>query len=61
MPDRKVLLVIDLQNDYLWEKRKSLFSFDTDTLIRNVNQAINSYKENGYDIVYIMHVYPRTV
>ncbi len=50
--------MIDLQNDYLWEKRKSLFSFDTDTLIRNVNQAINSYKENGYDIVYIMHVYP---
>lgn len=58
MSDRKVLLVIDLQNDYLWEKRKSLFSFDTDTLVRNANQAIDSYKENGYDIVYIKHIYP---
>lgn len=26
MPDSKVLLVIDLQNDYLWDKRKPMFT-----------------------------------
>ena len=27
MPDIKVLLVIDLQNDYLWDKRKPMFMY----------------------------------
>lgn len=27
MHDSKVLLVIDLQNDYLWDKRKPMFTY----------------------------------
>ncbi len=56
MSDKKALIVIDLQKDYLWNKRKSKFTYDTGSLIRNVNSAIRSYKENGYDIIYIKHV-----
>ena len=55
----KALLVIDMQNDYLWNKRKSMFSYDTDKLVRDVNQAISTYKEKGYDIVYIKHILPK--
>lgn len=37
MPDNKVLLVIDLQNDYLWDKRKPLFTYATDNaFVRNL-------------------------
>ena len=56
----KALLVIDMQNDYLWDKRKTMFSYDTDKLVKNVNQAISTYNENGYDIIYILSIfYPR--
>lgn len=58
MPDSKVLLVIDLQNDYLWDKRKPMFTYATDNLINNVNKAIASYRGNGYDIIYIKHILP---
>lgn len=59
MSDKKALLVIDMQNDYLWNKRKSMFSYDTAILTENVNKAINSYKEDGYDIIYIKHILPK--
>ena len=49
MSDKKALLVIDMQNDYLWEKRKTMFSYDTDKLVGDVNKLIAAYKENGYD------------
>ena len=55
MAAEKALIVIDRQNDYLWEKRKALFSYETDKLTGNVNHAISTYKENGYDIIYIKH------
>ena len=55
----KALLVIDMQNDYLWDKRKTMFSYDTDKLVKNVNQAISTYNENGYDIIYIKHILPK--
>ena len=29
MVNKKALVVIDLQNDFLWEKRKAKFSYDT--------------------------------
>ena len=48
MPDSKVLLVIDLQNDYLWDKRKPMFTYATDDLINNVNKAIASYSGKTY-------------
>lgn len=57
----KALLVIDMQNDYLWDKRKSMFTYDTDKLVDNVNQAILTYKESGYDIIYIKHILPKVM
>ena len=56
MAERKAALIIDLQNDYLWEKRKSIFAYDTEKLINNVNSAIHAYKDQGYDIIYIKHI-----
>ena len=57
MSDRKALLVIDMQRDYLWDKRKTMFSYNTNELVGNVNNAIHSYKEKGYDIIYIKQVF----
>ena len=57
--DKKALLVIDIQNDYFWEKRKKIFTYDTDKLVGNINRAIASYNEKGYDIIYIKHILPR--
>ena len=59
MSDRKALLVIDMQRDYLWDKRKTMFSYNTNELVGNVNNAIHSYKEKGYDIIYIKHILPK--
>ena len=30
---KKALVVIDMQNDYLWEKRKKKFTYDTEELV----------------------------
>ena len=51
--------MIDLQNDYLWAERKPMFNYDTKTLMSNVNSAIRSYKDKGYDIIYIKHILPK--
>ena len=40
---KKALLVIDMQNDYLWDKRKPMFSYDTDKLVENVFPLLNSF------------------
>ena len=56
MTERKALIVIDMQKDYLWEKRKPMFTYDTDQLVGNVNRLIALYKEKGYDIIYIKHM-----
>ena len=61
MSDKKALIVIDMQNDYLWEKRKPMFTYDTEKLVGNVNLAIDSYRENGYDIIYIKHILPKVM
>ncbi len=54
---KKALLVIDLQNDYLWEKRKPMFSYNTGELIKSVNQTIKKSIDRGYDIIYIAQVF----
>ena len=59
MSDRKALLVIDMQNDYLWDKRKPIFIYDTGKLVGDVNKLIVSYKAKGYDIIYIKHILPK--
>ena len=56
MDGKKALLVIDMQNDYLWDKRKPMFTYDADKLTNNVNRLIASCKEKGYDIIYIKHI-----
>ncbi len=61
MSDKKAFIVIDLQKDYLWDKRKSMFTYNTDELVENVNKAIASYKEEGYDIIYIKHILPKVM
>ena len=50
------LLVIDMQNDYLWEKRKPRFAYDTEKLTGAVNGLIRRYAENGSDVFYIRHI-----
>ena len=52
---KKALLIIDIQNDYLWEKRLKKFNYDTKNIINNINKTINDYKEEC-DIIYISHL-----
>lgn len=59
--EKKALLVIDMQNDYLWDKRKTMFTYNTDNLVKNVNNAIETYKKKGYDIIYIKNIIPNTL
>ena len=61
MSDKKAFIIIDLQKDYLWDKRKDMFTYDTEKLVGNVNRAIASYKEEGYDIIYIKHILPKVM
>jgi len=51
---KKALLVIDLQNDYLGEQRKSRFTYNTASLIESVNKIIGEYQAS--DVIYIKHV-----
>ena len=59
--EKKALIVIDMQNDYLWDKRKPMFSYHSDELVHAVNHAIASYQENGYDIIYIAQMFPNII
>ena len=52
----KALLVIDMQNDYLYEKRKKRFAYDTEGLVSRVNTIIHRYSEAGCDVIYIRHI-----
>ncbi len=61
MSDKKALVVIDMQNDYLWKERKAMFSYNTDELVGAVNRAAEAYKENGYDIIYIAQIFPNII
>ena len=49
------LIVIDIQNDYLWDKRKPKFTYNTNKVITNINNTINKYKKD-HDIIYISHL-----
>lgn len=52
---KKALIIIDIQNDYLYDKRLKKFNYDTNTVINNINNIINKYKEDS-DIIYISHL-----
>ncbi len=40
MANKKTLVVIDMQNDFLWEERKARFSYNTNELVNDVNNAV---------------------
>lgn len=50
------LLVIDMQNDYLSEKRMKRFAYDTEGLVGRVNRIIHRYNAEGRDVIYIRHI-----
>ena len=54
---KKALIVIDMQNDYLWPERKQKFSYDTESLTGNVNAAIRYFKDQGNDVIYIAQMF----
>lgn len=56
MAEKTALIVIDMQNDYLYEKRKKRFSYDTEKLTAAVNELIHSYESSGCDVIYIRHL-----
>ncbi|MBQ8121581.1 MAG: cysteine hydrolase [Ruminococcus sp.] len=58
MADKKALIVIDMQNDYLWDKRKAKFSYDTKTLVDEVNKTIHGFAQQGGDVIYIAQIFP---
>ncbi|MBR1864798.1 MAG: isochorismatase family protein [Ruminococcus sp.] len=49
-------MVIDMQNDYLYEKRKKIFAYDTKALVGAVNELVRKYKAEGSDVIYIRHI-----
>ena len=53
---KTALIVIDMQNDYLWEKRKPFFAYDTEKLTGAVNALIHQYHDAGSDVIYIRHI-----
>ena len=58
MADKKALIVIDMQNDFLWEKRKTMFDYDTQKLTSAVNERIHQFEQAGDDVIYIAHILP---
>ena len=56
----KALLVTELQNDYLWEKRKTKFPYDTKKLIAAANAAIDRFAGEGCDVIYLLQIFPDT-
>ncbi len=53
---KTALIVIDMQNDYLYEKRKAKFAYNTSELTSSINEIIHLYDENGCDVIYIRHI-----
>lgn len=61
MSDKKALVVIDMQNDYLWSNRKKMFSYNTAELVGAVNALVHEYSEQGEDVIYIGQVFPNII
>lgn len=57
---KTALLVMEMQNDYFWEKRQPKFTYDGETLLQNINAAIGRYQAEGCDVIYIQQVFPDT-
>lgn len=61
MSVKKALIVVDMQNDYLWEKRKTMFSYNTSELVNAVNRLIGEFCKRGDDVIYIGQVFPNMI
>lgn len=61
MSVKKALIVIDMQNDYLWDKRKKMFSYDTSKLVNAVNSLIHKFRDEGNDVIYIRQIFPNII
>ena len=57
---KTALIVNEMQNDYLWEKRKDKFPYDTAALLDAVNAAIDSVQAAGGDVLYLSQIFPDT-
>lgn len=55
------LIVVDMQNDYLWDKRKTMFNYDSDALVAAVNSSIKKYSAEGYDIIYLSQIFQNII
>lgn len=53
---KTALVVIDMQNDYLYEQRKKKFTYNTEQLVSSVNDIIHTYAEKNCDVIYIRHI-----
>ena len=58
MGEKRALIVVDMQNDYLWPQRMPKFNYDTAALVAAVNQAIAYYQSMIYDVFYIAEIVP---
>ena len=61
MAGKKALIVIDMQNDYLWDKRMKKFSYETEKLTAEVNKSIVEFAANGDDVIYIAQMFPNII
>ena len=55
---KTALIVNEMQNDYLWEKRKDKFPYDTAALLDAVNAAIDKVQAAGGDVLYLSQIFP---
>lgn len=57
---KKVLLIIDAQEDFIGEQRnKKKFDYeDVDELINNINKKIKSYEKNRDIVIYVVNMLP---
>lgn len=61
MSDKKALIVIDMQNDYLWNRRKKMFSYNTPELVSAVNSLIHKFRDEGNDVIYVGQIFPNII
>ena len=61
MSNKKALIVVDMQNDYLWNRRKKTFSYNTPELVNAVNSLISEFSERGDDVIYVGQVFPNII
>lgn len=61
MENKRALVIIDMQNDYLWDKRKAMFGYDSKALTAAVNESIHRYNEEGCEIIYIGQIFPNII